>query len=168
MMKTNRPQLHIPLHLSDWILESFALVALLFTAYVVFQHYSALPDTIPSHYNAMGEPDDFRSKSLLFVLLGVTVFQYLLLTGLSRIPHHFNYLQEITEENAPRQYRMALKIVRISKLGVVLLFAYILWQTIQIALGNAQGLSRYFLSFGIGFYLLILLVYIVKSRSKQG
>ncbi|MDN4166082.1 DUF1648 domain-containing protein [Cytophagales bacterium LB-30] len=167
-MKTDRPQLRIPLQLSDWILESFALVALLFTVYVVFKHYGALPDTIPSHYNAMGEPDDFRSKSLLFVLLGISVFQYLLLTGLSRIPHHFNYLEEITPENAYSQYSKALKIVRISKLGVVLLFGYILWQTIQIGLGNAQGLSRYFLGFGIGFYLLILLVYILKARSKKG
>jgi len=96
-----------------------------------------------------------RSKPLsIFAVL------YTGLTVLSRYPHIYNYAWPITLQNAATQYRLARQMVIVLKTEIVWIFAYLDWQTIQTALGRAQGLGQAFLPiflfiiFGsLGFYL---------------
>ncbi|WP_026374362.1 DUF1648 domain-containing protein [Agrococcus lahaulensis] len=67
--------------------------------------YTALPETIPTHFDATGEADAFGSRSSVLLLAGVMVVLAALLAWLSTKPRHLNYLAHLTDENAQRVYR---------------------------------------------------------------
>jgi len=70
---------------------------------------------------------------------------YIAMFILSRYPHLYNYPWEITEDNAEIQYRMASAFMNGLATGIAWIFLYMTWQTIQTALGNANGLGGGFL-----------------------
>jgi uncharacterized membrane protein len=106
--------------------------------------YNQLPDTIPRHYNASGEPDGFSAKSILFILPMVAMATYLIMTIGLRFPHIFNYPVEITAKNAERQYRNAILMMRVIKTLIVVMFGYLTYATIQTSLGKMHGLGTWF------------------------
>ena len=140
-----RPRLKIARTSADWLMEIAGVVLLLLLMGMPVFYYSELPELVPRHYNALGEPDAYSDKATLWVLplVGTVLFVGLLI--LSRFPHVFNYLEEITEQNAPRQYRMAARMVRILNLVVVAAFAFIQYRTIHIGLGEENALGVWFL-----------------------
>ncbi len=107
--------------------------------------YGALPDRIPTHFNAAGEVDAFGSKQSLWALPVVASVLFTGLSFLNRFPHLFNYLQPITPENALRQYTIATRMIRLLKLVLAGVFFMLLYLTVQTAHGNAEGLGTWLL-----------------------
>lgn len=140
-----RPKLKIPLDPFDWILEALGFVFILLLIGFPAYYYSDLPDIVPRHFNAMGEPDGFSQKRIIWTLPGVGTVVYISMIILNRFPHIFNYIKEITVENAERQYRIATKLIRTINVIMVAGFTYIGFGTIQTALGYQEGLGSYFL-----------------------
>lgn len=73
------------------------------------------------------EDTDFRMSVLFLSLLGpgMTIgFHYL-----KKYPHSFNYMVRITPENAARQYRLALRMIRMINLVILVEFIGILIMT---------------------------------------
>ena len=103
-------------------------------------NYGQLPEQIPTHYNINGNPDGFGSKTSLWVLPLVGFVLYVIMTLINRRPENFNYLVKITPENAAVQYTMATRVIRFMKAFVMLLFAFLVWRTISIVNGEAEGL----------------------------
>jgi uncharacterized membrane protein len=163
----SRPILNIPLKPVDWIIEGITVFIVMGIAVYTTIHYSALPDTIPTHYGFSGKADGYGGKSTLLVLLGVLMAMYLMLLGVSRIPHKFNYVTEITESNAPRQYSIALQMMRIVKLIGVIIFSYIILTTIQITQGNAMSLGTWFLITAIFFLFVTIIIYAIRSSKSS-
>lgn len=162
----SRPILNIPLKPVDWIIEGITLSIVIGIVVYTAIHYSTLPDTIPTHYGFSGKADGYGGKSTLLVLLGVLMAMYLLLLVASRIPHKFNYVTAITESNAPRQYSIALQMMRIVKLIVVIIFSYIILTTIQIAQGKVMSLGTWFIPTVLFFLFATIIAYAVKSSIK--
>ena len=67
--------------------------------------YGDLPETVPTHFGFTGEADAWGSKSSLWALLGINVLMVGLIAWLSTRPRWFNYLSDITEDNAQHLYR---------------------------------------------------------------
>ncbi len=130
-MKKDRPKIKIELTKSDKILEIIALLLLICLWIYVIYNYNSLPDIINTHFNAQGKPDGSGEKQYIFGLPGIATFMYLLVTIASRYPHTFNYLEEITEENALEQYTKMTKLTRILKIILIGIFGYSSWQTIS-------------------------------------
>jgi uncharacterized membrane protein len=139
-----RPKIKIATTTTDWLFEIVGLIGIIFTVVFVILSYNDLPDTIPRHYNASGQPDGFSGKSILFTLPAVTIVTYLVMTIGLRFPHIFNYPFEITEENAERQYKNLTLMVRVLKTFTVVIFGYLTYATIQNGLGKMQGLGTWF------------------------
>jgi uncharacterized membrane protein len=163
----SKPILKISLKPFDWIIEGITLFILIGVMVYFFIQYSTLPDTIPTHYGFSGKADGYGGKSTLLVLVGVLIAMYLLLLGVSRIPHKFNYVTEITESNAYLQYSIALQMMRIVKLIVVIIFSYIIVTTIQIAHGNAISLGTWFLVTVIFLLFVNIIIYAIKSSKSS-
>jgi len=108
-------------------------------------YWSSLPEEIPTHFSISGAPDGWGGKSTLLVLPAIGLVIYIGLTILSRYPHVYNYLWHITPQNAKMQYENSRQMIILLKTEIVWLFAYIVWQTIQTALGKAKGLGAEFL-----------------------
>jgi hypothetical protein len=104
----------------------------------VLQFYFAI------NIDASGVPDGWSGKGSIWLLPGVTVGLYVLLTVLSKFPHAFNYLWAITEENAERQYIIARTMVRSLKAELIILFTYMEYATVQTAMGEINGLGIIF------------------------
>jgi uncharacterized membrane protein len=106
-----------------------------------------LPDKIPVHFGVSGNPDLWGDKIKLTYIPVVMIFIYGLLTLVVRFPHTFNYLVEITQENAEFQYKNARKLISWLKIEIIFVFAYIEWITVQVAYGKKSGLDVWFLPF---------------------
>jgi len=125
--------------------------------------YSNLPNTIPTHFNAAGEADDYGRKASIFGLPVVASLLYIGLTLLNRVPHIFNFPTPVTQENALIQNTNATRMIRSLKLILVVVFGGISFQTIQQANGETDGLGVWFLPVTLGLIFLPLIYFVIKS-----
>lgn len=128
-----RPHLTIPLSHTDKIIEygGWALLALVWV--IVLSKYASLPENIPIHFNLDGTADTFGSKSNLVLLPAIITGLCGGLFLLARFPHHFNYPVRLTEENAERQYTLAVKTLRWIRVSVACVALLITCQVIRFA-----------------------------------
>ena len=163
---TPRPVIKIELSPNERTLEFAAVVGIALSLYVVAVYWARLPHIVPMHFGFNGKPDGWGPKWSILILPGVAIFMYALLSILSRYPHKWNYSVPITTENAERQYRIALSLIRWIKTGIIWLALYAEWTTIRVALGrqNTIGLGIYaFLAVIMGSVVLHL-IWAYKAR----
>lgn len=160
--KRNRPKIKIGLTLFDLIIEIAGLATVLGMWIMVLFAYSKLPEIIPTHFDAAGVANDFGKKSSIFLLPAIAIVLFACMTVLSMFPHTFNYPVKITENNAFLQYRNVVRMIRCLKLAVVLLFEFIVIQTIRIANGKSDDFSVWFVFLIIGLMFLIMGYFIVN------
>ena len=159
-----RPVINIELTALDKFLEAISLILLIALWAYTLTNFSDLPDSIPTHYNAMGEVDNTGSKWSIFVLAGVATFLYAMLTVLNRFPHYFNYLAEITEENTYDHYKLSTRLMRVIKLFLLLLFGAITFETIHIAKGFSSIFGFWFMPLTFLFMFVPIIVYFFKAN----
>jgi uncharacterized membrane protein len=134
-----RPRIKVEPTPTDRVVETSALVGLGFLVVATAFYWPMVPKMVPQHSDFFGKVDSWGPKWNLLAMPVIGAFAYVALTIVCRFPHTFNYPVPITEENAERQYRIALTVMRWLKMEIVWLLAYLNWQTIQIALGRAKG-----------------------------
>lgn len=165
--KAHRPVLQIPFSQLEITLEVIAAVCLIGMWGVVLLSWPELPDTIPVHFNAAGEPDGWGSKITLFFLPAIGTFLFAVLTVLSRFPHVYNYPCSITPENARTQYSLARTMIVGLKAELVGLFLYLEWTIVNSGIGNGEGPGLWFLPV----FLLVLFgtisYYLVKALKAR-
>ncbi len=149
----------------DFLLEIAGIVAIIALLALTAINYKGLPDRIPTHFNGSGLPDGYGGKGMVWLLPGITVVMYIGLSIINSFPHNFNFPVNITEENAPRLYRHAMRSIRILNLMLVILFFYLTWQTIALAGGKSDGLGFLFLPVSI-FIIMIFILYMVVRMYK--
>lgn len=162
-----RPVLDLPRSSFEKTLDIFGALGLLFMIVMLAYYWSSLPERIPSHFGISGQPDAWNGKGLLLVLPSISAGLYIGLTILSRYPHIYNYAWPITPENAATQYRLARQMIIVFKTEIVWLFAYVIWQTIQTALGRAQGLGEAFLPIFLSTIFGTLILYLYKAYQAR-
>ena len=148
-------------------LELIPLCLLIFTLYLTLSSYAALPDTIPTHFDAQGMADDWGDKNAIFFIMGMNAFIYVLLTAINIALAVVKDPRSII--NLPPKWKAALDDNRIEKLRVTLnrylfllkivmqgLFTYILYITIEMAWERADNL-------GPLFYLFIMAILVVAG-----
>ncbi len=109
------------------IIEGMALIVFISIWVMVIYSYNKLPQIIPVHFDLSGNVDRMGDKSSIFTLPFIASFIYLLLTVLNKYPHMFNYIGEITLDNAKSQYTFATRLLMVIKVIVLsVLFIIIL------------------------------------------
>ena len=166
-LELNRPIIKLETGPSDLILEILTIVGLL--CFIGFTLYSntRLPETVPTHFNASGEPDDYGSKNSLWMLPVIALVVYAILSLVSRIPEKFNYPVTITPANARKQYTLGIRLIRYLKLVIVLMFFFISYGTVQTALGIASGLGIWFLPVFLGIILVPIVIYFFLAYQSR-
>lgn len=135
-MLHNRPALPFEPSPFDRTLQVLLGVGLFTVIGIVASSWSRLPAEIPHHFNLAGEVDAWGGKWLVLIPPAFSLVLGLGAWWLARIPHRYNYPWPITEENAPRQYRMARRLM--FGLGVCLtwMFATLALTLVSEALGR--------------------------------
>ena len=161
-----RPKLKLTLSSFDILMElTGGVLMILLIAYPLY-HYAELPEVIPMHFDATGQPDRFGSKSSIWILPTVGLVIYIGLVILNRFPHIFNYNTEITQDNAERQYRLATTLLRIVNLAITLIFFYITYQSVQSAMSGQSGLGFMFVPFVFIVTIGPVIWYLIKASKK--
>ena len=162
-----RPRIRIELTVTDKAVEIIGWVALLAIWVLVISNYSNLPDTIPTHYNGMGNADGFGNKTNILILPIIASILFVGITIINKFPYIFNYPTQITEENALRQFTNATRMLRFMKLILVILFGLITFKTIKGANGQSFGHGVWFLPLTLSLIFIPLTYFIIKSfRTK--
>jgi uncharacterized membrane protein len=165
--KDSRPDIKIKLTYIDWIIEVISLALLLALISLTVHNSSMMPDRIPTHFNMQGIPDGYGSKATIWILPGIGLFIYLLLTIIARIPRTYNFPVTITKENAEIQYKLATRFIRVLKALMLLMFAFINYKTLETALNRSGGLGKGFMPVFLLFIFSSITFYIVKSRNNR-
>ncbi|MEN8886332.1 MAG: DUF1648 domain-containing protein [Winogradskyella sp.] len=153
-MAAERPKLKIPFKTVDICIEIASIMVLLLMWFHLILAFGNLPDTVPSHFNAAGQPDNYSGKGFLWFLPALGTLMYVGLFIINRYPHLHNYMVNITEENALIQYRFSTRVLRVVNFLCVLMFAYINYQIVIGAKNNTSSL-------GIGFLITIVVMSIL-------
>ena len=135
---------------ADKWLEGLAWTTLVILWFWTIWNYTNLPETIPTHFSAGGEPDAYGSKSTIFTLPIIASLLFLLLSVIARFPHKFNYSVKITPKNAAAQYANAARMMRVMKFSITLISLLIAIQTVRTATGKAEGLGWWFVLVVLG------------------
>jgi uncharacterized membrane protein len=151
----------------DWLIEAVAISGLVTILGYAIYHYPHLPEMIPSHFNGSGEPDDFGPKSTFWLLPGLSVFIYIMLSLIMLIPQQFNYTVKITPRNALKQYTYAMRLVRYVKAVIIWLFFYICSSTVRVSAGKESGLGLWFLPVFLSVLFIPMILYFILSFRKR-
>ena len=163
-MKTGRPKIDVPLEGIDIVLDIIsATLLILLIAYTIIS-YSELPDTIPSHFNAKGEVDGYSDKSMLVFLPAISLVLFIGLFIMNRYPHMHNFMVNITEENALKNYRLSTRIVRFTNLFLVLIFGIIMYSIVTSAKGNNSNMHSWIIPFVVGTSILLPIVILLYQK----
>jgi uncharacterized membrane protein len=162
-------RLKIKLNLSplDKALELAGTVFLFLMWAITIYTFIKSPPTIPIHYDGYGKPNGYGDKMTVWILPILATAIYLGLTFLNKYPHIFNYMTEITVENAKRQYTLATRLLRYLKLAIVVTFSFDILFGYLTAIGLANGLSIWSLPITIVLLIIPVIISITKSLNKK-
>lgn len=134
------------------LLDSLSFLGLILIWVMTYYFYPELPDKIPIHFDGSGNPDNWGNKtSVIFTpILALFIFGGIL--GLSRFPAVFNYPFKITPENEESQRQNLSLMIQVLNLSVMILLAYLTYQSLQVALGQAEKLNP------VGIYISLLIL----------
>ncbi len=163
-----KPELKIPLTTTDKIIEIIGVVFVLGLWILTLSNYADLPETIPTHYGINGKADAFGDKQSIFILPIVATLLYVLLSVVSKYPHTFNYIIEITPKNAEYQYKISTRMMRILKISIICVFMLIVYNDIQNGKGNTDGLSVCFFPTTMLLIFTPIIYGLIKSSRNKG
>jgi uncharacterized membrane protein len=162
----NRPIISIKAEPIDKYLIIATWLGLILLISIPLFYFNALPERIPSHFDGGGNVNQMGGKMTIWLLPLIGILTVGFMKILAKQPHSFNYLQKITAENAAKQYLYAIRLMNVIQAFIVFSFCFITYQNIQIALGNRDGLSAYFLPVFMSVLIGIIGYYIYVAKKK--
>ncbi|MDP4549503.1 DUF1648 domain-containing protein [Alkalihalobacillus macyae] len=137
----NRPKVITEKTIVQKIFDVASLLFLLSSFGYVLVNWSILPEQVPIHFNAVGDPNNWGPNSMLIVLPFIGTVLWIGLSILERYPHVYNYIVKITEANAAFQYRNAVALIHFLKNTIAILFAFLTRECFLIGSGEQEALS---------------------------
>jgi uncharacterized membrane protein len=140
-----RPKLNLPKTKSEWVWNIIGYSIFIGSILLLIVSWDILPDKVPAHYNGSGEVDRWGSKWELFTLPLVGLFIIALMEVLEKFPEVHNFPSRLNESNAERFYLLSRKLANLLKNICLITFAFILYESISIALGWGSGFGKWML-----------------------
>ena len=160
----SRLELKIKKDITDYIVEWFGHIAIIFMVIFSILNYNVLPDEIPIHFDMKGEPNNYGGRQTILILPIISFLLYVGMFLLNKVPHVFNYLVEITEENVYKQYKLATKLMRSINTIIALFFCYLTYKLIGIASGESENLSIWIMLLFLGGLTFLIVRYFVNAK----
>lgn len=121
-----------------------------------------IPDMIPGHYNMAGEIDKYSSKNSIWILVGVQILLFAMMSVIERFPNIWNTGVKITAENRERVYTTLRNMLSYLKMMIMGYFSYMTFQS--IAGGNLHSMSVFVFLLLVFGGMAIFLIKIFKIR----
>jgi uncharacterized membrane protein len=124
--------------------ELLALIGVLFAVGIVATNYSLLPMRIVTHFNAAGVADGYGFKSVLWLLVGISVASYGMMSIVNFVPPIISSRRPLTVEQQMAVWTTTKEVVGWMKVEMAWLFAYLCYAMVAVARGSMTGLGRWF------------------------
>jgi len=138
---------------------------------IVFYYYPTLPEKIPTHYGFHGPPDAWGCKSTVFELpliqTGLLLFLFIASLMVKRYPKICNFPVDpklLSPEGKEELYSRTCELLLALGIDINLLFAYITFTTINVALGKWGGVNGCIVGLLIGIPSVIIIYYFIKTN----
>ncbi|HEY5561418.1 MAG TPA: DUF1648 domain-containing protein [Clostridiaceae bacterium] len=145
------------------IIELLTTGVLLFLFGYLMINWSAIPEEVPSHFNALGVADAWSGKGTVIFVPIVCLTLYLLLTVVSFFPSIWNIPVKLTPGNYVFVYQNIRSLICYLKLVLVSTFSYI---SICTAISKPLGTIFLPLILIIVFGLIVVFLIKIKKFSK--
>ena len=131
------------------ILALIALALLCWLTWAALYGPNRLPDRVPTHFNAAGNPDAWGAPAGMILLPAMALGLYLLMSIAARFPDAFHYPVRVTPLNIERLKSVTLDMIAWLKLELVCMFAALQWAFIQAARSGSGRIFPMILPFFI-------------------
>ena len=125
--------------------ELLALAGVVFSAAVVADFYSRLPERIATHFNAEGVANGLGARSTLWVLVGIAVLLYLILSVVGSLQGVVSLKRPLAPEREKVVLAESMEMVGWVKVEVCWMFAYLCLAMVRNGMGLQVGLGWWFL-----------------------
>ncbi|MCK0177996.1 DUF1648 domain-containing protein [Flavobacteriaceae bacterium S0862] len=166
-MDNKRPRIKVPFETVDVIIEFISITLLILMWVYCIVNYMELPDTIATHFNGAGEPNGYGSRQTVWIIPIIATAMYIGLFILNKYPHTHNYMVNITEENALKNYKFSTRIVRVVNFLCVLLMTYITYMIVESAFGKQFNLGTWFVPVVISVSIILPIIIFVYMRKMN-
>ena len=167
MQKENRPIVKIKTTRTDKIIEIIACTALIALWIFIYIIYQKLHEIIPTHFDGSGKADGYGEKESVFLSAGICTVIFIGMSFLQKKVRHFNFLTEITPENAMRQYTFAIKMVRMLKLSIVIVFGLIEFHTYKASLGMDPASGKFIILATLALVYIPIFYFLIQSSKNM-
>jgi uncharacterized membrane protein len=157
----DRPKIKIKKSKLEMIMNGLSVLMIAGTIIYIASVWPELPDKMPSHFNAAGEPDDWSGKGSVLILPIISSLMFMLLYFVAKFPHIHNYPVKVTEENAERLYTISNRMLVILNFEMVFFLNLGAWETVKVGFGK-DGLGLWFLPSLIGVTLVTIIIALIK------
>ncbi|WP_347924697.1 DUF1648 domain-containing protein [Pontimicrobium sp. SW4] len=166
-MNNKRPRIKVSFETVDIVIELISITLLILMWCYCIINYFDLPDTIATHFNGTGEPDGYGNKLTIWIIPVIATVIYVGLFILNKYPHMHNYMVNITEENALKNYRFSTRVLRVVNFLCVLLMTYVTYMIVESAFGKQFNLGTWFVPVVIGISVILPIVLIVYMKKMN-
>jgi len=148
-----------------WV-EFVVLFLIFYSFYLVVTAYPVLPEKVPTHFGPSSTPDAWGPKSYILVIPFVQIGLYTLMTVLTlfmvkstnpmrfvNLPISKTRIQVLDEYWIENIRKVVVRDVFSLKAVIMAMLTYLVYITIQVAMGNCEGLG-----WGIGLFIALLLI----------
>jgi len=151
----------------DLFFEIIGIIGLVFLIGLPWYFYNKLPDEIPTHFGFAGYADDWGAKKAIWLLPVIAAVIY---TGLTLLNYFLSRTTpsgklDVTTEN--RQKHGVYSLLQLLKASISVSFAYIVFVSIQVSLGNMEGLGVWFLPVFIILLTIVPIFFVIRFSTKK-
>lgn len=140
------------------------IVLIISTVFVVIK-WSTVPETIPTHFDALGRPDDRGSKWLVLIFPAILYVVISLFNFFKKHPEWANYPNRVNESNAMQFWGINRETISILSSSCIIFFSIAAFSFISTAIGMADFMNGYvFLILLIVLFVLPLIIQIIKMK----
>lgn len=144
-----------------WALEVASLAALFAIFAILGARWTALPDQVPLHFDAAGQPDGWGGKNWLLLLLFLAGMEYIVFTAAARHQRLIS-LPIAINRDLPEVKSVLLGMAITFKAIVLFMLLYLTWAGVNTAIGRSAGLGKQFLPISLAAVFLALIFYLHK------
>lgn len=158
----------IPITKFEKIYTIITVIILIAISIFIVVIWKDVPQTIPTHFNALGQVDGEGSKWTIFTLpilaLAINSFTNLF----KKHPEWGNYPQRINEANAAAFYLENRKLLTAINNGILLLFSLLALEMLLVALGWIESSSILSFVIFITIFMFVPMIYsMLRIRKIQ-
>jgi uncharacterized membrane protein len=121
--------------------EIIAIGALAVTFSLLFYFWEKVPGRIPIHFGFAGEPDNWGDKSVLAVVVFVQIVIWLVMAYFTSRPWVYSLPLWLNEAERVKMRALIRQMLIFVNAEVMAILTFIIWTTINVAIGTGQSLS---------------------------